>query len=241
MYSYARFRATATIDTPNGRFSRSFTHLDSMRAGQLLPLLYNATGDVRYRVASTQIRERLNTYSRTKEGGFWHAEGGTRDWQNWSDGVYMVVPFIMRHGYTFGEKDWATAEALKQLFVYAKNLQHESGLFHHAYDESRTVSWANPTTGVSPEFWGRAMGWYAITCCDVLEDLPRTHPDRPKLIAILAKRAPKTLPENSWRGPPSISAVGSLPNVRLKPAWNEVWHSRPAAGRHQRVPLRSGV
>lgn len=171
---------------PNG-FTRTFTHLDSMRAGQLLPLLYNATGDVRYRVASTQIRERLNTYSRTKEGGFWHAEGGTRDWQNWSDGVYMVVPFIMRHGYTFGEKEWATAEALKQLLVYAKNLQHKDGLFHHAYDESRTVSWANPVTGVSPEFWGRAMGWYAITCCDVLEDLPRTHPDRPKLISILGR------------------------------------------------------
>jgi unsaturated rhamnogalacturonyl hydrolase len=33
---------------PNG-FTRTFTHLDSMRAGQLLPLLYNATGDVRYR------------------------------------------------------------------------------------------------------------------------------------------------------------------------------------------------
>lgn len=171
---------------PKG-FTRTFTHLDSMRAGQLLPLLYNATGDVRYRVASTQIRERLNTYSRTEEGGFWHAEGGTRDWQNWSDGVYMVVPFIMRHGYTFGEKEWATAEALKQLLVYAKNLQHEDGLFHHAYDESRKVSWANPATGVSPEFWGRAMGWYAITCCDVLEDLPRTHPDRPKLISILGR------------------------------------------------------
>lgn len=172
---------------PDGRMSRSFTNLDAMRAGQLLPLLYNATGDVRYRTASTQIRERLNTYARTKEGGFWHAEGGTRDWQNWSDGVYMVVPFIMRHGYTFAEKEWATQEALKQLFVYAKNLQHEGGLFHHAYDESRTVSWADPTTGVSPEFWGRAMGWYAITCCDVLEDLPRTHPDRSKLISILAR------------------------------------------------------
>lgn len=172
---------------PDGKFSRTFTHLDSMRAGQLLPLLYNATGDVRYRVASTQIRERLNTYSRTREGAFWHAEGGTRDWQNWSDGVYMVVPFIMKHGYAFGEKDWAIAESLRQLLVYAKNLQHEDGLFHHAYDESRTASWADPKTGVSPEFWGRAMGWYAITCCDVLEDLPRTHPDRPKLITVLGR------------------------------------------------------
>ncbi|MGW4214240.1 glycoside hydrolase family 88/105 protein [Lentzea sp. NPDC004789] len=172
---------------PDGRMNRTFTNLDAMRAGQLLPLLYTATGDVRYRTASTQIRERLNTYARTKEGGFWHAEGGTRDWQNWSDGVYMVVPFIMRHGHTFAEKEWANAEAVKQLLVYAKNLQHGSGLFHHAYDESRTVGWADPVTGVSPEFWGRAMGWYAITVCDVLEDLPRTHPDRPKLIAILGR------------------------------------------------------
>jgi unsaturated rhamnogalacturonyl hydrolase len=171
--------------TPDGVINRGWTNLDAIRSAQMLPILYAETGDVRYRKAALAPREKLNTYKRTNEGAFWHSETGTRDWQNWSDGVYMVLPFVMKYGKAFGEEQWAYAETVKQLLVYGKNLQHKDGLFHHAYDESRTVSWADPTTGVSPEFWGRAMGWYAMTLIDVLEDLPHRHPDRRKLIEIL--------------------------------------------------------
>ncbi|GLZ33598.1 glycosyl hydrolase [Lentzea sp. NBRC 105346] len=174
---------------PDGTMNRTFTNLDAMRSGQMLPILYSETGDVRYRKASQQIRAKLDTYKRTKEGGFWHAESGTRDWQLWSDGVYMVVPFIMKHAIAFGEQDWGYKEATRQLLVYAKNLQHADGLFHHAFDESRKEPWSNPATGVSPEFWGRAMGWYAMTLIDVLEDLPKAHPDRPALLQVFKRLA----------------------------------------------------
>jgi unsaturated rhamnogalacturonyl hydrolase len=172
---------------PDGTMDRTFTNLDAMRSGQMFPLLHSETGDVRYRTASQQIRAKLNTYKRTKEGGFWHAESGTRDWQLWSDGVYMVVPFIMKHGIAFGEQNWAYSEAVRQLLVYAKNLQNPNGLFHHAFDESHKEPWSDKATGRSAYFWGRAMGWYAMTLIDVLEDLPRHHPDRQKLIDVLRK------------------------------------------------------
>ncbi|TWP47245.1 twin-arginine translocation signal domain-containing protein [Lentzea tibetensis] len=172
---------------PDGTMDRSFTNLDAMRSGQMFPILHSETGDARYRTASQQIRAKLNTYKRTKEGGFWHAESGTRDWQLWSDGVYMVVPFIMKHGVAFGEQHWAYTEAVRQLLVYARNLQNPNGLFHHAFDESRQTPWSDKQTGRSAYFWGRAMGWYAMTVIEVLEDLPGHHPDRQKLIDVLRR------------------------------------------------------
>ena len=45
--------------------------------------------------------------------------------------------------------------------------------------------WANPDTGCSPHFWGRAIGWYAMAIVDVLDTLPATHPARDHIIAIL--------------------------------------------------------
>ena len=45
-----------------------------------------------YNKAADQIRHRLDTYPRTTDGAFWHAT--SRQWQLWSDGVYMGLPFL---------------------------------------------------------------------------------------------------------------------------------------------------
>jgi unsaturated rhamnogalacturonyl hydrolase len=57
-------------------------------------------------------------------------------------------------------------------------------LFYHGWDESRQQRWADPVTGRSPSFWGRAMGWYAMGIVDVLDFLPADHPKREKIISI---------------------------------------------------------
>jgi unsaturated rhamnogalacturonyl hydrolase len=43
----------------------------------------------------------------------------------------------------------------------------------------------NKQTGLSPNFWARAMGWYAIALVDVLDNFPVDHPKRQALIDIL--------------------------------------------------------
>ncbi len=50
-----------------------FDNLDSMLPGNLLLLLYKETKDPKYKLAADRIRKRFNTYPRTKDGGFWHA------------------------------------------------------------------------------------------------------------------------------------------------------------------------
>ena len=52
-------------------------------------------------------------------------------------------------------------------------------------DESKTQKWANPVTGYSPNFWGRAEGWYAMALVDILDFLPQDYPGRAKILEIL--------------------------------------------------------
>src|SRR5207237_347027 len=49
--------------------------------------------------------------------------------------------------------------------------------------------WADPQTGRSPSFWGRAMGWYAMGLVETLDFLPLDHPRRAELLAILGRLA----------------------------------------------------
>jgi unsaturated rhamnogalacturonyl hydrolase len=65
----------------------------------------------------------------------------------------------------------------------------KTGLLHHAWDEKKEQTWADPATGLSAIFWGRAMGWYAIALVDVLDYLPVEHSGRNELITMLQRLA----------------------------------------------------
>ncbi|MFD7476875.1 glycoside hydrolase family 105 protein [Streptomyces sp. NPDC059837] len=173
----------------DGSISQSFNSLDSMQAGRLLTILHHETGQDRYRKAALKIRNRLNTYPRTSDGGFWHADTSSRAHQLWSDGVYMVNPFLVEYGKEFGDATYANDEAAKQLYVYGNHLQVTNGLLKHAYDESKTASWADPATGLAPEHWCRAVGWYAMAIVNVLDAIPVDHPRRPQLVGIFRRLA----------------------------------------------------
>ncbi|MFJ6573481.1 glycoside hydrolase family 105 protein [Streptomyces sp. NPDC091292] len=173
----------------SGGIGRSFNDLDSMQAGRLLTILHHETGDDRYRIAARTIRDRLDTYPRTSDGGFWHATSASRAHQLWADGVYMVNPFLVEYGKEFGDSAYTNSEAATQLAVYGGNLQVSNGLLRHAYDESRTASWADPDTGRAPEHWCRAIGWYSMAVVNVLDAIPADQPRRPELLSILRKLA----------------------------------------------------
>ena len=160
----------------------TFDNLDSMLPGNLLLLLYQETKEPRYKLAADRIRKRFDTYPRTKDEGFWHATGKSREWQLWGDGVFMSMPFLVRYGAMFGDAKYANDEAVLQLLTYWNHLYDtRTGLMFHAYDESGQSAWADKATKHSAEFWCRAMGWYGMTMIEVLELLPRDHPMRPLL------------------------------------------------------------
>ncbi|MGW1169978.1 glycoside hydrolase family 88/105 protein [Streptomyces sp. NPDC002550] len=169
----------------DGTIAQSFNSLDSMEAGRLLVILHHETGQDRYRKAARKIRDRLNSYPRTSDGGFWHADTSSRAHQLWADGAYMVNPFLVEYGREFGDSAYTNGEAAQQLFVYGGHLQVANGLLRHAYDESRSASWADPATGLAPEHWCRAVGWYAMALVNVLDAIPADQPRRPQLLGTL--------------------------------------------------------
>ena len=160
-----------------------FDNLDSMLPGNLLLLLYQETKDQKYKLAADRIRQRFDTYPRTKDGGFWHATSKNREWQLWGDGVFMSMPFLVRYGQVFGDSKYANDEAVHQLLTYNSHLNDpRTGLMFHAYDESGQSTWADKETKHSAERWCRAMGWFGMTLIEVLELLPRNHPMRSLLV-----------------------------------------------------------
>lgn len=158
-------------------------NIDHVNNGKLVLLLYRVTGKEKYKKAADRLRDQLRTHPRTKQGGFWHKKIYTN--QMWLDGLYMGAPFYAEYAMLFHE-DSAFNDVANQFIWMEKNARDtKSGLLYHAWDESKEQQWANKTTGTSPLFWSRAMGWYADAIVDALDYFPATHPKRKDLIAIL--------------------------------------------------------
>jgi len=162
-------------------------NIDDITPGRILLSLYQETKEEKYKKATAHLRDQLRTHPRTKEGGFWHKK--RYPYQMWLDGLYMGGPFYMEYTAVF-KQDKDFDDVINQ-FVWMENHARDSktGLLYHAWDESKSQRWANPVTGQSPGFWGRAMGWYAMALVDVLDYLPANHPRRKELVAILQRLA----------------------------------------------------
>ena len=133
------------------------------------------------------MRDQLKTQPRTSEGGFWHKK--IYPSQMWLDGLYMGEPFYAEYAATFHE-DAAFDDIAKQFILMELHSRDpKTGLLYHGWDESKQQRWADPATGHSPNFWGRAMGWYAMALVDTLDYFPQDHPQRGALLAILKRLA----------------------------------------------------
>jgi unsaturated rhamnogalacturonyl hydrolase len=162
-------------------------NIDHILPGRSLLFLYKATGQEKYRKAAALLREQLKTHPRTSEGGFWHKK--IYPSQMWLDGLFMGEPFYAEYAVTFNEPA-AFDDIAKQFILMERHSRDDkTGLLYHGWDESRQQRWANPTTGRSPNFWGRAMGWYAMALVDTLDHFPKQHAQRPELVAILNRLA----------------------------------------------------
>jgi unsaturated rhamnogalacturonyl hydrolase len=182
--TYIKAWADRFVDS-KGNISNGFNSLDSMQSGNVLLILFKETKDARYKTAAMKIRNRLKTYPRTKDGGFWHAT--SRQHQLWGDGVFMVLPFLVHYGQIVGEASTLDDEAANQLLIYDKHLLAPNGMHFHAYDEAAAQPWVVPGTNHAPEEWCRANGWYTMALAEVLEFLPASNAKRPQLIAIMKR------------------------------------------------------
>lgn len=136
-------------------------NLDNVNTARNLFYLYDKTEDEKYRKAIELVRGQLERMPRTKEGNFWHKN--IYPYQVWLDGMYMAQPFYMQYEMTFNSLK-GCKDSIRQ-FENVERLMKDpkTGLYYHGYDESREMYWADKETGCSPNFWLRAMGWFAVS------------------------------------------------------------------------------
>jgi rhamnogalacturonyl hydrolase YesR len=120
----------------------------------------------------------LNKQHRLEDGTFvriWPFE-----YTLWADDLYMSIVFLSRMGKLTGEQKYFD-DAIKQVHNFTKHLfNDQTQLYYHCYfsEEERN--------GVA--HWGRCNGWVMLAQADLLEHLPKDHPQRDTLISIFEQQ-----------------------------------------------------
>ena len=165
-------------------------NLDNINTGRVLLALGRAPGPRQtvYRQAAQLLHQQLTKQPHTSEGGYWHKKKYTS--QMWLDGLYMAEPFAAEYSQVFQEPAGFDHVAQQFALVEKHLVDPKTGLLYHGWDESHAQQWANPSTGQSPSFWSRGMGWYAMALVDMLDYFPKNHPQRAQLVKYLQRLAP---------------------------------------------------
>jgi unsaturated rhamnogalacturonyl hydrolase len=107
----------------------------------------------------------------------------------WLDGLYMAEPFYAEYA-SISHQPEKFADVTHQFALVAEHMRDaKTGLLYHGWDESKEQRWADKKTGLSPEIWGRAMGWYMMALVDTLDYYPADDAGRKQLLAILGEEA----------------------------------------------------
>lgn len=176
-------------------------NIDNVNSGKIFFPLHQRTGEERFlRAAATQMTQ-LKTHPRTRSGNYWHKQ--IYPWQVWLDGLYMAQPLVTADAARRGDQD-AFADVVRQFAHVRTHLRDaRTGLYYHGWDESRQERWADPETGCSPNFWGRAMGWFMMALADCIAlSAPLDGADRSALITQFQETAAALMrvrsPDGLW-------------------------------------------
>jgi multiple sugar transport system ATP-binding protein len=139
-------------------FNLADYNIDNILSGSLLNEVYEYTKDEKYLKTIALLKSQLATHPRTDSGSFWHKL--RYPYQIWLDGLYMGQFFHLKY-------DHDTKDSLHQFLNARKFLYNEEDkLYYHAYDETKTMQWADKITGRSPNVWSRSVGWWLMGLVD---------------------------------------------------------------------------
>lgn len=164
-------------------FNPNDHNIDFINAGKIFFGLYNKTKNPKYLTALKTLRKQFDSHPRTPSGGFWHKKIYPN--QMWLDGLYMGQPFYARFNVEHENGDKLDDIAHQFELLHDSTFDKETGLFFHAFDESKEMAWANKETGTAPHIWLRALGWYAMALVDVLDYFPKNHPKTKQLVGYI--------------------------------------------------------
>ncbi len=154
-------------------FNTTLTTLDNKQPAILLFDLYNETKKEKYKKALDCVIESMHYWPANPYGGYWHMMNQTD--QMWLDGAYMIGPLCCMYDHCYGDEILKN-NAVKQILLMNEHMKDpKTGLYYHAWDASKNAKWADKETGVSSQFWGRAIGWYAVAILDIIDNIDDSH------------------------------------------------------------------
>ena len=202
-YTNARVTAIATVaahakkNLPPGTTRATFTppkHGIGLR-GILLPRALDDSGAMCAALikadlaglGNQQLRPWIDNWVKYVSSGQFRLKDGTlarnRPLPNslWLDDLYMSVPCLAQAGKLTGERRYYD-DAARQILQFADRMfVKDRRLFMHAWVE-----------GMDPHpafHWARANGWALMAMVELLEVLPKDHPDRARILALYREHA----------------------------------------------------
>ena len=146
-------------------YDKSKYNLDDINEGRVLFELYARTGKEKYRLAIEKQYEHIKEQPRTVTGNFWHKEIYPN--QIWLDGIYMAQVFSTMYSKHYLNGDYS--DVRMQIENVEKLMRDEkTGLYYHGIDCSKSIFWADKETGLSKNFWLRAIGWFSVAMVDII-------------------------------------------------------------------------
>ena len=173
-FKYVRDWVDSVMDDEGNFLNRDEGQLDDIQPGILLYPLYDASGDEKYKRALDKLLCTLLEFPKNPEGGFFHKDKHPN--QMWLDGLYMAGPISAEYADRYGKQEYLDCAIEQALLMREKTEDKKTGLWYHAWDYSREAEWADPKTGLSPEFWGRSIGWVPVAVLDEMDFIPPKHP-----------------------------------------------------------------
>lgn len=163
---------------------------NGIASGFGLAWLARVTGEAKYRDAAEELYQKYQEIPRAANGGVTHLK---RFRELWDDTVFMVGIYLLEM-YLLTEDEQYLDELLLQVEAHREKLLVEKwGLWVHGWDgddqkHCRMCSqsdWSNNADNRSTEIWGRGNGWVVVTLTQILESIPKTHPQWPTFAGYL--------------------------------------------------------
>lgn len=198
-------------------------NIDNVNAGKTLFELYKLTGKEKYKKAIETIYSQVKNQPRTEEGNFWHKKIYPN--QVWLDGMYMGQPFYMQYEVEYNDCKNCKDSYNQFLNVYDKMRDPKTGLYYHGYDYSRQAFWCDKVTGLSRNFWLRALGWYAMALIDTISVMPdNMAEEKAKLSSIYKELIDSMLKYQSENGMwYQVVNLGGIPSNYLETSGSSIF------------------
>jgi rhamnogalacturonyl hydrolase YesR len=121
------------------------------------------------------------------------------DYWWWADGLYMVMPVMVRLGNITGDAQYG--EKLYEYWMYAKNLMYDKEE-HLFYRDGKYVYPKHKSVNGKKDFWARGDGWVLAALARCLDELPSdykyTDEFRQTYLEMAAAVARSQQPEGYW-------------------------------------------